>query len=65
MKGLYVIYKISDFAVVETLNTLVNMNSPDRVLKSSKKCTNNVKCSRLECSRYKITTITKRKASGH
>lgn len=37
MKGLHIIYKISDFAVVvETLNTLVNMKSPDRVLKSSK-----------------------------
>lgn len=40
MKGLHVIYKIGDFAVVETLNTLVNMKSPDRALKSSK----NVQC---------------------
>ena len=27
MKGLHVIYKIGDFAVVETLNTLVNMKT--------------------------------------
>ena len=27
MKGLHVIYKIGDFAVAETLNTLVNMKT--------------------------------------
>lgn len=59
MKGLHVFYKISDFAVVETLNTL--MKSSDRVIKSSKKCTKNVKCSLIT----QITTITKRKASDH